>query len=331
MAGPFYNNIKGTTAGTPGAGAFTPNAASAGFLAWSTVPTGWVGLVRYEDSTDWELSYSYWNGTTLSRAATTQFVSSSTGSGLTLTSAATATMVADANKLGPMPATLPDRGVIAVIGATTTTAIGCAAVTTTGTVAGVSPASTNFLTRQMRSQLTSATTANAQAAWSHSGGWVVSSSTAGVGGWLWSARFGVSQIPTGPRLWAGVTFTSYVGATTDPSSIGTHAAFFGKDSADTNIQLMLNNNAGNATKTDTGIPLAANGWYEATLWSEPGSLTVYALLIRLDTGAVFYKSSSTTAPVTGTAMFPQIVAGLSATTGTAIILHIGHYLVKSTL
>jgi hypothetical protein len=62
VASPFYNCIKGATSGAPGTGAFTPNAAASGFRAWSLVPTGWIGLVRYEDGTSWELTYSYWNG-----------------------------------------------------------------------------------------------------------------------------------------------------------------------------------------------------------------------------------------------------------------------------
>ena len=83
MALPFLNAIKGTTASAPGTGSFTPNAAASGFLAWSTVPTNWVGLVRYDDGTDWELRYGFWNGTTITRAS--NVVASSTGSALSLT------------------------------------------------------------------------------------------------------------------------------------------------------------------------------------------------------------------------------------------------------
>jgi hypothetical protein len=151
MHGPFYNAVKGTTAGTPGTGAFTPNAASASYRAWSTVPTGWWGLVRFEDGSSWELSYCYWNGTTLSRSAA-QEVDSSSGSLLTLTSAATAALVNDGARVSPS-LNVPVRGSFPIPGsATAPTALGLAAVTVTGTAAAAAIAATNYLTEQPRSQ-----------------------------------------------------------------------------------------------------------------------------------------------------------------------------------
>ncbi len=120
-----------------------------------------------------------------------------------------------------------------------------------------------------------------------------------------------------------------VGVTSEPSALTAHYAVLGKDSTDTNMQLLVNSNAGAGTKTDTGIPLVAGGWYECTLWSEPGSLTVYILLVRLDTGDIFYGSATTDTPAANTAMFIQAVSGLSATTGTAIVLNISHLLMRS--
>jgi hypothetical protein len=328
MAAPFYNAIKGTTAGTPGTGAFTPNAASTGFIAWSTVASGWIGLVRFEDGSAWELSYCYWNATTLSRAST-QMVSSSSGSAISLTSAATAAMVVDGAEVQPH-LMVPWRGAIPVVGVATPSVIGIGAITATGTAAGTSPATTNFLTEQPRAQLTSATTANAQSAWTSGTTFVTASSTAGRGGWEFTARFGCSQIPTGPRVFAGVAGASYVVNSAEPSAHTTNLAVLGLDSTDTNLQLLVNNNSGSGTKTTTGIPLVANGWYEVTIWSDPGSLTVKMLLIRLDTGDIFYGSTASDVPVTGSVMLPQVVAGLNGTnTGTAMILHMGGMLVRT--
>jgi hypothetical protein len=116
MPAPFYFAIKGTTSGTPGSGAFTPSAAASGYRAWSNVPTGWMGLVRFEDGSAWELGYSYWNGTTLSRGTNQRF-DSSTGSALSLTSSATAAMVVD-----PREVLQPDvgnwRALVPAVGAT---------------------------------------------------------------------------------------------------------------------------------------------------------------------------------------------------------------------
>ena len=315
MAGPFYNCIKGTTSGTPGTGAFTPNAASSGYLAWSTVPN-WIGLVRFTDGTSWELRYSYWNGTTLSRP-TNGFVASSTGSGLTLSSSAEAAMVADAAEVCPHLGGAPLRGFLALPNSTTTpTVLGLAAATVTGTAAAAALATTNFLTEQVRHQANSATTANAQAGWS-SVAQAVYSTAAGRGGFEFTARFGAAQLPTGPRLFVGMTSTTFVANTGEPSALTANVAAFAKDSSDTNIQLLVNSNAGTGTKTDTGIPLTATGWYEATVWANPGGGTIYGLLVRLDTGDIWYGSTTTDIPANGALLLPNCIGGLSATTGTA--------------
>lgn len=323
MAGPFYNNIKGTTAGTPGTGAFTPNAASSGALAWSTVPTGWIGLVRFEDASDWELQYSYWDGTTLSRSATAQFVSSSTGSALTLTSAATAEMIDDANDLCPH-FVITQRMWLSGPAITTASAVGLSGPTVTGTAAAGTIATTNALTEQMWFRSTSATTANAQAGVSTTNPLYAVNTAAGRGGGEVAWRFGCSQLPTGPRVFMGLTGTTFVANTGEPSAFTANYAVLGKDSTDTNLQFLCNSNAGSGTKIDTGIALAANGLYECSIWFDPGSNTMRMLLIRMDTGAIYYGSTSTDTPANGALLIPQFMCGLSATTGTAIVLEFCH-------
>ena len=330
MPGPLYNAIKGTSSGAAGTGAFTPSAASSGFLAWSTVYTGWIGLVRFEDGTDWELCYCYWNGTTLSRSAT-QDVASSTGSILNLTSAATAAMVGDANIFGLDFLRIPARGVIAISSsATAPTAIGAVAFTAAGTIGSAALGTGSYLARQPRVLYTSATTANAQAGLSTTNVFTISGNTSGVGGWAFGTKFGCSGIPTGPRIFAGLTSATYAGSTAEPSALTAHMAILGLDSTDTNMQVMVNSGVGTATKTDTGIPFAANGWYEFQTWANPGSTTVFYLVIRWDTGAIFYGSTSTDVPNGGN-LFPQVLGALSATTGTAIVPNIGHILVRAVM
>ncbi len=330
MSGPFYNNIKGTTAGAAGTGAFTPNAASSDALAWSTVPTGWCGLVRYEDGTAWGLQYSHWNGTTLSRS-TTQDVSSSTGSPLSLTSAATAAMVPDANRLAPDSISHPARGIIPQPGTATVTSHGVVAVTlTAATTSGATVAATNYLTRQPRVSLTSVTTANGLAGLSFgTTAFATTSSTARMGGFAYDARFGCSVLPTGPRLFVGWTGATFIGQTIEPSAFVQNYAVLAKDSTDTNLQFLTNSNVSTGTKIDTGIPLVANAWYEVRIWSNPGSLTVYMLLIRWDTGDIYYGSTATDVPVTDAVLTVNLVGGLSATTGTGIVLQPGHLLTRT--
>lgn len=329
MPSPFYNAIKGTTAGTPGTGAFTPNAASSGFRAWSNVPSGWVGLVRYEDGAAWELSYSYWNATTLSRAAS-QWVASSTGSALSLTSSATAAMVADASEVMSHLGGTGWYGWKPQPGGTTVTAHNIGVINTVGTGAAVAVAATNFLTEQLRVQYTSATTANAQAGWHSGNQTALYSTSAGRGGFEFTARFGASQLPTGPRLFVGLTSTTFSGNTGEPSALTANYVTFAKDSTDTNIQLLVNSNAGSGTKTDTGIALVANGWYEAAVWAETGGGAVAGLLIRLDTGEIWLGSTSTDIPANGALLMAHLLGGLNGTnTGTAFVMHAGGIILRS--
>ena len=328
MVTPFYNAVKGTTSGTPGTGAFTPNAASTGFRAWSTVPTGWIGLVRYEDGSSWELTYSYWNGTTLSRAST-QLYDSSSGSALSLTSSATAAMVVDGAEVMSHLGGTPWRGFTAAVNLGVPNDLMRAGngPTLTGTAASTTLSNTNYLTEQPRLQITSATTANAQCGWSTSDKVGYYSSSSGHGGSEFTGRFGASQLPTSPRCFAG--FASLNITSGEPSAQVISMMAFAKDSTDTNIQLLTKDGT-TANKVDTGIALVANGWYEATVWAEPGGGKAYGLLIRMDTGAIWLGSTASNLPPTGTALLAQIYGGLNGSnTGTAFIIHIGSLFVRT--
>lgn len=329
MAAPFYNNIRGTTSGAPGAGAFTPNAAASGYYAWSTVFAGWIGLVRFDDGAAHELRYSYWNGTTLSRG-TNAFVSSSSGSALSLSSSATATMIADAASIQPHLGDTRMAGWFALVNSTTTPSLlGSAAIAVTGTATAAALATTNALTELIRHRADSATTANAQAGWTGVTQ-ALYSTAAGRGGFEFTCLFGAQTLPTGPRLFMGLTGSTFGAQTIEPSAFTQNYAVFGKDSTDTNIQLLTNSNAGSGTKIDTGIALVAGGIYEASIWAYPGGGTIYGLLIRRDTGEIWYGSTSTDIPVNGTFLLPQGLGGLNGTnTGTAFIMCISSMTVRT--
>jgi hypothetical protein len=336
MAAPFLNAIGSTTSGAPGTGAFTPNAAAPGLISWADsiwgAPTGWIGLVRYDDGSAWELYYGYWNGTTISRTANS-FVTSSTGSVLSLTSAAVATMVANGAFVQPNLGMGLTRGNIAIPNATTSPAgIGSGNLTVTGTAGTATVATTNFLTERGLSQTASATTANAQAGYTQASNMAVNNTTAGRGGWEFMARFATpSAIPVGRRLFVGATSISYIGSTIDPSPGATaaHLAGFALDGADTNIQLLTNDGtASNGTKIDTGIPFVQNGYYHAQIWMRPGGGRVYALLIRLDTGDIWFGTTATDIPGTAT-LRGQCLGWLGATAGVAFTMNLGALTLRS--
>lgn len=210
------------------------------------------------------------------------------------------------------------------------TTIGFDGITTIGTNAGVALAATNFLTRQSRIQVSSGTGANSQCGYRSTGNtaYVGVSSTAGEGGFDMTFRFGVSQLPAGPRLFIGLTSATYAGSTAEPSALTAHIVALAKDSTDTNLQLLTNSNAGGGTKIDTGIPLVVNSFYLCHLSVPKGSTTVSITLDRLDTGATFTTSTTTDVPATDSFLQYNILGGLSATTGTAFIMHVQNLLLR---
>jgi hypothetical protein len=320
--------VKGTTAGTPGTGAFTPNTAVTGFSAWSVVVAGWIGLVRYDDGAAWELAFSYWNGTTLSRAST-QVYASSSGSQLTLTSATTATLITDIQGFLDGLSSKPWRMVLATVSNSSPASLGIPAPSSYGTAAASTIVNTNYLTEQPRMQYTSGTAADNVAGWNGSSNVsALYTTTAGRGGFVYDSIWGASQLPANPRFGAYLSNGSLSGG--QPSAQNASFVALAKDSGDTNIQFMTNDGTAPATKGDTGIAIVANGWYRASFWVPPGGGTASGLMIQLDTGAIWYGSTTATLPADGAALIANLHCGLNGTdTGTACIFHPAHMAVKA--
>jgi hypothetical protein len=267
--------------------------------------------------------------TTLSRAST-QVVASSTGSQLTLTSAATAALVIDAAELQPHLGGCRLAGWNAVPNGTAPTLIGTGSAAASGTNAGVNLATTNFLSEQARIQYTSATTASAQAGISSTVAQAVYSTASGRGGFEFTSRFGASGLPTAPRVFVGLTATTYVGSTAEPSALVASFAALTLDSTDTNLQFTTNDNSGGGGKNDTGIPFVVNGWYEVSIWAPPGGGSVSCILVRLDTGAIWYGTTALNLPANGALLAPHILGGLNGTnTGTAFVFQFGSMTVRA--
>lgn len=143
-----------------------------------------------------------------------------------------------------------------------------------------------------------------------------------------SYKFGFTQFPTSPRCMIGGAGTNTVSSATEPSALTTNMVIVGFDSTDTNMQFITNNNSGAGTKTDTGIARAINTWYQYAQWVLPGSLEWHQMLIDHTNGTIYYRKTSTDCPATGVGLQPHIVAQLTASTGTAIILQLGEVMLK---
>jgi len=303
-----------------GSGSFTPSNATKGMFAMGQLRSGQVGLFRFDDGAAWELRWGFWTGSVVTRP-TNGFVSSSTGSALSLSAGASVTLMS--------PLGLWQRGMgehagqtVPVPGSSTPNTVGTS-LAALGTAGAVTAADTNLFTRQPRNQYTSATTASAN------GGLAAAFVGYSINqGFHFTSRFGASQLPTAPRLTVGFC-TSTTTSAVEPSAL-TDMAMFAKDSTDTNIQMMVNDSSGTATKTDTSIALAINTWYEAAIWCDPAGSTIYGLLVDYTNQALWYGSAGTNLPTAATFLAPRSSGSLNGTnTGTAIIYHFGGLYLRS--
>lgn len=305
------------TTAAPGSGSFTPTILTRGIARLGQLRVGGCFLFRFDDGADWEVRWGFYTGSVVTRP-TNGFVASSTGSALTLTVNAIATALS--------PLGLWSRGMgetaMSIVPATSTATLvssGLGTATVTGTAAAGTFADTNQLTRQNKTQLTSATTASASNEVKPSAA-CVSRNT----GYHFCSRLGVTQLPNAPRMWVGTGG----GVISNEPSAFVDTLGFGKDSTDTNIQMMVNDNSGTATKQDTSIVLAINTLYEVSVWCDAAGATGYGLLVDYTNQALWYGSAASNLPTIGTFVFARSVVSLNGTdTGTAAIMQFcGMYL-----
>jgi hypothetical protein len=312
----FVNNIRGTTASAPGLGNFTPNAAAAGGRPWSKVGLRWLGLVRFDDGTAWELSYCFWNGTTLARLAN-GFVDSSTGSAVSLSVAAIASLTMDEFEVAASLGTgVPWGWVSARNGAPAQpTPFGWGQVMSVAGTLSVPFTTDTPLGIQPKTRFTSATTAYALAGpqnympWRFSG---VDTFT----GVDFGARLGIASMPSDCRAVAGLGIGNL--ANSQPSATFTSGPSFVKDSTDANWRLRTIDGI-----FDTGVPFVAGGLYDLKLRLKAfpaNKMELQALLKRIDVPSVFYKSmQSLQDDYAFSDKNAGAMVGLGPTAGTAIV------------
>lgn len=301
--------------GAPGTGSATPTNAAKGLFGLYQLRVGGCYLFRFDDGSAWEIRWGFYTGTVITRPAN-GFVASSSGSGLTLTANVVCSVL---TPLGLFQRGMGEAaGAFAVgIGQSSPTAVGMIGVSADGTNANVVWADTNLFTRQPQNKYTSATTASSPA-----GVKTTAVITSVNTGFHFTSRFGSSQIPTAPRLCVGLT-NSVAALGGEPSAL-TDILILGKDSTDTNIQMMVNDASGSATKQDTSIAFAINTLYEAAVWCDPAGATGYGLLIDYTNQALWYGSASSNLPTASTGLSVRSGGGLNGTdTGTALVFHFG--------
>lgn len=124
-------------------------------------------------------------------------------------------------------------------------------------------------------------------------------------GLKYSGQFGVHTAGANMRVMAGFYASGFNGAN-DPSN-AVNTFFVGKDSGDTNLQIMHNDGAGTCTKIDLGANFPANTsqvdhyYVELTIATGGASATYYVK--RINTGDEASGSIATDLPTTNIGMF----------------------------
>jgi hypothetical protein len=136
-------------------------------------------------------------------------------------------------------------------------------------------------------------------------------------------RFGFGTLPVNPRIYIGAGGTAGL-STIEPSTLN-NAIFFGKDSTDTNWQLMRRGTSA-TTKIDLGFAPAINVPYEITIAKSPGSKDVKCMLFCLDGSQPPFvtriAAGSANLPTNNSNFIPAVQIALNGTdTGTAALLY----------
>lgn len=183
------------------------------------------------------------------------------------------------------------------------TTLGVNAVSSVGTVASINvTAGVNLKNSMRRASVASATTANSASELRVAAAMCYRGEVFGsvpTGGFFMSHRWGILTTTALQRQAHGLFSTSAALSTTLSPSASTSCIFVGNDSADTNLQLMHNDAAGNCTKIDLGANFPASNTtacYELILFCPPNGDSVGYRITRMDTGNVVAGTITTDLP-----------------------------------
>jgi hypothetical protein len=208
-------------------------------------------------------------------------------------------------------------------GATSGAMIGSVQTVITAGVAAL-PTTTNKFTSLRRSTFTAATGINLMNSL-RSEAMFFRGGVAGMGGFFFQCRFGLSTWTATNRLFVGLCVDTTALLTADPST-KFNLLGFGVDTADTEISFMHNDGAGAATKDAiAGQPaLASNNVYDVFIYCRPNDSTVYYRLDNISAGTTIIDSSAITElPVNTTMLIATAAIGSGATNAGAGVAALG--------
>ncbi len=196
---------------------------------------------------------------------------------------------------------------------------------TIGTVSHPTLATTNYKTMRRRFNIASAASGNSAASivlGANTGvGTFVRGNAANIGGFIFHCRFSMSTdqaTVANERMFCGLwSSTSSFGTTTDPDTM-TECVGIGFKSGQANMQIIRNDNSGNANFTDLGsnFPAFASATtyvYEVWLYCKPNDSHVYYVVNRLDSAFNANGDLTTELPQTTTMLCAHLGANNGGT------------------
>ena len=194
-----------------------------------------------------------------------------------------------------------------------------------GGLGAATQSNTNLFTSASRVTLSTSSSSGARAQ-VHNTGTVISPGS-GFGGFRCVMRFGISAYTAGMNFAAGFANAAFPSSGADPSA-ALNTVIFGKDAADTTLQVMHNDGSGTATKIDLGANFPANtaniDWYEAWLTFLASGNVAYAVM-RLNTGDFASGTISSDLPAANTSLILPQFNVTNGAVAAAVSLDVGGY------
>lgn len=154
---------------------------------------------------------------------------------------------------------------------------------TTGTASHPGIATTNYMTRQRRIRFASAATAGSSAGTRANLDMVWRGNATGLGGFIFSARFGTATAVADQRAFIGLADATAVIGNVNPSTL-LDTFYVGHDNAQTTWRVCGNDNSGAAVCEDCGnnFPVSTTAVYEIRFLADPNGSDINYRLRRLD-------------------------------------------------
>lgn len=206
-------------------------------------------------------------------------------------------------------------------GTGTTAAISFGGAWTVGaTQAHPTIATTNMLTQMKRATYTTSTTIGNAAGVRASAASCWRGNAAGLGGFFFFARLGVVTFQSAMQIWVGLS--AVTGLIAGEPSAQNNTVCIGKDSTDTNWQLMFRDGA-TTTKVDLGLAVAANQVLDVMFFAPPNGSNITARVRRLDVDTVLADNTVHTAnlPTATSLLVPHAECRTTTANAVAIALN----------